>query len=363
MRAAPRAGTKGSGVGALSASQCPTGASPATGLGGAGPRLARLTVAMLRYRVAILVWTFMLLGASASGGPQLAARGLLLAGAALGWSYVAATTVNDLADVEIDLVNHPQDRARPLVSGLALPSDMRKLHWVAWAGAAACAASLGLVPTGLVLAGLVIGRAYSLPPARLSYRPYLAPTTLAVAYVVIPYALGLVSEHREVGTGVLLVGAALVPLFLARIVLKDFRDREGDAIFGRRSILVLHGKAKTCAVSGAGLLVGDALLCLGLGEQAWPALVVAQGFFLSIGAMLWRLWKAEAGPAEQVAIGTGAKMGNGLLLCLLSWLLLTQQGAPLGARAAFLIFLAGLYSVSFVTLARHPERAVIGSKG
>ena len=77
---------------------------------------------------------------------------------------------------------------------------------------------------------------------------------------------------------------------------------------------------------------------------------------------MWGLWKAEAGPAEQVAIGTGAKMGNGLLLCLLSWLLLAQQGAPFGARAAFLTFLAALYAVSFLTLACHPERAVIGYK-
>jgi len=56
-------------------------------------------------------------------------------------------------------------------------------------------------------------------------------------------------------------------------------------------------------------------------------------------------------------------MANGLLFSLLSWLLLSGHGATIGMRAAFLVLLAVLYGTSFVTLARHPERAVIGYKG
>ena len=135
-------------------------------------RIAGLTLSMLRYRVAIMVWTFMLLGAASGDGARLKAGELALEACALAWSYVAATTVNDLADVEIDLVNHPGDAGRPLVSGAAYPADMRRLHWLAWAAAIGCAAPLGLVPAMLVVVGLVIGRAYSLRPLRLSYRPY-----------------------------------------------------------------------------------------------------------------------------------------------------------------------------------------------
>lgn len=69
------------------------------------------------------------------------------------------------------------------------------------------------------------------------------------------------------------------------------------------------------------------------------------------------------GAAERVAIGTGAKMANGLLFSLLSWLLLRAHGASLGMCAAFLVLLMVLYGTSLFTLARYPERAVIGYKG
>ena len=45
---------------------------------------------------------------------------------------------------------------------------------------------------GIMLLSVVIGALYSLPPARLSYRTFLAPLTLAVAYVGIPYWAGVV---------------------------------------------------------------------------------------------------------------------------------------------------------------------------
>ena len=227
--------------------------------------LLGLTLAMLRYRVAIMVWTFMLLGAAAGDGARLDAARLALAGCALGWSYVAATTVNDLADVQIDLVNHPNDQGRPLVTGAAASSDMRRLHWAGWVGALAFAAPLGPAPALMVLIGLVIGRAYSSHPLRLSYRPYLAPLTLAMAYVAIPYGLGLWSSGHVPGVRAVILGAGLAALFLARIILKDFRDREGDAIFGRRSILLVHGKGATCVLSGVLVSTGDLLLCLALG--------------------------------------------------------------------------------------------------
>jgi len=326
-------------------------------------RAVGLTLSMLRYRVAIMVWTFMLLGAAAGDGARLKAAELALEACALAWSYVAATTVNDLADAEIDLVNHPGDVGRPLVIGAASPSDMRKLHWLAWLAAIGCAAPLGVVPAMLVVGGLVIGRAYSLRPLRLSYRPYWAPSTLAVAYVVMPYTLGFWSSGGKASGRAIAIGAGLVALFLARIVLKDFRDREGDAIFGRRSLLLLHGKRVTCALSGAFVALGDGLLGVALGSHAWPLLLLSQGFFAAVLLMLWRLSKATAPKAEQVAIGTGAKMANGLLFSLLSWLLLSGHDASIGMRAAFLVLLALVYGLSFVTLARYPERAVIGYKG
>ncbi len=66
-----------------------------------------LAVRMLRYRAALTIWMFMLLAVAFHGG--LGHLGpSLWATLALGASYVAATTVNDIADRDIDKINHPR---------------------------------------------------------------------------------------------------------------------------------------------------------------------------------------------------------------------------------------------------------------
>src|SRR5205823_9839649 len=68
-------------------------------------KLPRLYVVMLRYRIAAMVAMFMLLGAAREARLELGPR-YLWAALALASSYVAATALNDLADEEIDKVNH-----------------------------------------------------------------------------------------------------------------------------------------------------------------------------------------------------------------------------------------------------------------
>jgi hypothetical protein len=66
---------------------------------------------------------------------------------------------------------------------------------------------------------------------------------------------------------------------------------------------------------------------------------------------------------EQVAIGIGARMGNGLLICLLAWLLLRGQGAGGAATLGLVALITTLYAVTFVTLTRRPDDVLIGYKG
>ena len=79
---------------------------------------ASLFVRMVRWRVAVTLWFFLLIGAAAQG-PLRPGVALLLAAASLAASYVVATTVNDIADRDVDRVNHPRDPGRPLVTGAA----------------------------------------------------------------------------------------------------------------------------------------------------------------------------------------------------------------------------------------------------
>ncbi len=323
--------------------------------------LAGLFLRLLRYRVAAMIWLFLLLGAAHPDGLDAVSLPLALATLALAASYVAATSVNDLADEAIDRVNHPRDSGRPLVSGDADRADLIRLHVLAWVVALAAAVPLGARAFGLVALSLAIGVVYSVRPVALSYRTWLAPAVLSLGYVAVPYALGAEATGRSwTGADAALV-AALLCLFLARIVLKDFRDRAGDALHGRPTLLLRFGKPVTCAVSLACLATGAALLPAALGEPALLPFVAA--FAAAIAWMLHRLLLAPAGREEQVAIGLGARMGNGLLVGVLAWLVLGGEGAPAEQKLLALALVAAAFGAGFVALARRPDDVVLGYKG
>ena len=322
-------------------------------------RLALLSVRMLRYRVAAMLWMFMLLGAAFHDGPTLA---LLWSAIALASSYVAATTLNDVADRDLDRVNHPRDAGRPLVSGEATEQELLQLNVAASVVALLASVPLGLSGILVVACSLAIGRAYSVPPVLLSYRTYLAPVVLSVAYVAVPYGLGVVAVGGSFTARDAVFCAALMLLFLARINLKDFRDRRGDAQYGRPTLLLRFGKTVTCAVSLVALVAGNVLLFLAVAAPPELA-VLLETFFLAIGWALHALWRAPEGRTEQIAIGIGAKSGNGLLITLLAWLVLTAAGAPPADRLVFTLVLASAFGFAFAALVRSPERAVIGYKG
>ncbi|MGH2574060.1 MAG: UbiA family prenyltransferase [Actinomycetota bacterium] len=324
--------------------------------------LLRLYLRMLRYRVAAMIWMFMLLASAYHGGLQSFRWAYLWATIALASSYVAATTVNDVADREIDTVNHPLDRGRPLVSGEATERDLYLVHVLAAGAALGSATTIGPAGLALVALSLAIGLGYSLGPVRLSHRTYLAPLMLAVAYVVIPYSLGIVAAGASPSGKDALFGGALFALFLARINLKDFRDREGDARYGRPTLLLRFGKSIACFVSLAALAAGDALLLAALNPPT-ALVVLIEVFVAGIGWMLYVLWRSDEARGEQVAIGIGAKMGNGLLITVLAWLILAGLGATLRDRLVLAVTLTALFAFASWALVTRPDDVVVGYKG
>jgi 4-hydroxybenzoate polyprenyltransferase len=306
-----------------------------------------------------MVALFLLLGAAREGRFELGVR-YLFAAIALASSYVAATALNDLSDEQIDKVNHPRDAGRPLVEGTATRRELLVLHVVASGLALLAAAPLGLRGIGLLVTALVVSQIYSARPVRLSYRVAGAPLVLGVGYVLVPYSLGIVAAGGDLRHAWSALSCALLLLFAARIVLKDFRDREGDARYGKPTLLLRYGKTATCAASVCALTAGDVVLAFALE----PGLILlAQPFLLAIVAMLWSLWRGDDGRAEQVAIGIGARMGNGLLLCVLTWFVVTGRGASVAEAALVTGALSAVFFLGFATLAANPQEAVIGYKG
>ena len=322
-------------------------------------RLPRLYVALLRYRVAAMVLMFMLLGAAREGPLHLGWR-FACAALALASSYVSATALNDLADEAIDKINHPREAGRPLVEGTGTRAELYTLHVVAALLAVVAAVPLGRNGVVLVCSSLAISHVYSARPLRISHRVAGAPVLLALAYVAVPVALGAVATDGRPHHVFSRFLCALFLLFAARIVLKDFRDREGDAHYGKPTLLLRHGKHATCVASAIALLLADAVLV-----TAVPPVLgsIVQPFVAAIALMLGRLRAATGGHAEQVAIGTGARAGNGLLLTLLSWFVLQGAGASVAAAATFTTALAALFLASVAALAADPDQAVLGYKG
>jgi 4-hydroxybenzoate polyprenyltransferase len=322
---------------------------------------AALFLRMLRWRVAVMLWFFLLIGAAAQG-PLRPGLALLLAAASLSASYVVATTVNDIADRDVDRINHPRDAGRPLVTGAASERDLWRTNAVAAPLALATAALAGGPLLAVSGASLAIGYAYSLRPIRLSYRTWLAPTILSIAYAIVPYTLGLLAAGGRIDRIDILLCGALYLLFLARINLKDFRDRAGDAAFGKPTLLLAHGKTVTCAVTGIALLAGCAALVAALGGHPGVVAIVSV-FGAVILSTLWRLWKSANPRDEQIAIGLGAKMGNGLLACTLASLVLQAQGAPEGMRVLAMAFLGLVYGSVFLALNDRRDEIEIAYKG
>jgi hypothetical protein len=86
-------------------------------------------------------------------------------------------------------------------------------------------------------------------------------------------------------------------------------------------------------------------------------------FAAAILSMLWRLWRTSDRREEQIAIGLGAKMGNGLLACTLASLVLQAEGAPEDMRVLVLAFLALVYGSVFIALTGRPGDIEIAYKG
>jgi 4-hydroxybenzoate polyprenyltransferase len=322
---------------------------------------ARLVWMMVRPPVAVILLLFAALGMAAAGRPDsldpvLGAVVVVVAG----W-FVHATVLNDRADEAIDRVNLPNAPGRPLVAGLATRGQLLVLGNGAGVVALAVGLALDWRVAAVVAAGLVLSWAYSMPPLRISSRGAVASLLLPLGYVALPFLVGWLAV-RPAGldrTGLALLGGLYVT-FVGRIVLKDFRDVRGDALYGKRTFLLRHGARATCRFSAACWIVGSASILLLAPWQSLLTLVLA----LYLGGALVALSRLAAAPAlstaERAAIAAVAVVGRAMAITLLAHYSMVNEGWPAGRSALVLGVLAAVFSAKYAaTLAvRHREPAL-----
>jgi 4-hydroxybenzoate polyprenyltransferase len=322
----------------------------------------RIAATMLRYRVASLLLPFFLLAPALHGQLQTF-RWTYVAGlVALCGSYVVATCLNDVFDLEIDRINHPHSPDRPLVTGAATARQLVGIACVA--GLIALTAGLVIGPIGLALVAtsLLLNVAYSAPPLRLCARALAAPPVLAFAYVILPYGMGLAATGLNPTGFDARVAACFVVLFTGRMLLKDFRDRRGDAAFGKHTFLLTYGKPATLMAVLVCIVAGDALLVTVL-PPSWLLAGAIESYFVAIAWQLYRLSQAGTPDDERMAIAMGARMGNAVVLTLLGFAVLQAAGAAAAEQALFIIAMALIFWFVFAYLSTRPQEALAAYRG
>lgn len=297
----------------------------------------RLLVVLARPAVLLLLALYAALGTARGGRPEdhLLLFVVLVVVAALQLFSVA---VNDLADEAIDRINLPGAKARPLVTGTGRRTGLRTMAVAAAALAPVAAIPLGRRCVLVTIAALAVSAAYSL---RLSGRGAVASLVLPACYVATPYLLGLYGAGATPRPEDLLLLAGLYVGFIGRILLKDFRDVRGDALFGKRTFLVRHGRRATCAFSACCWVAGGALITLADKDMTVVTIVGAAGALI----LLRRLATDQGHRRDERLISALAIVGRGLLVVLLVQLTVD--------RPALVIALVTVFAAQATAMARY----------
>jgi 4-hydroxybenzoate polyprenyltransferase len=286
-------------------------------------RRLRLIVLLARPAVIALLAMFTATGLAEAGQGQnkvLLTRALVVVCAFLLFSVA----FNDLADEAIDRVNLPGQR--PLAAGALGRTEFAMIGVVAGVVALAASATLRWQAVVVTAAGLAISAGYSLRPVRLADRGALAAMVLPACYVAVPYLVGIFAARGSVHPGDLFLLAGLYLGFIGRILLKDFRDVRGDALFGKRTFLVRHGRRWTCAFSACCWAAGMLVILVTVHRPTAALAAVEAG---CLGGALWLLRRLAADPGarrDECLISAIAIIGRGVVLLLFAHLSMTSAG-------------------------------------
>lgn len=283
-----------------------------------------LTIAfrMLRLRTVLVILTFEAIGYEAIQPSKSVSLEFILVAVMVSALYMCATSFNDIADEEIDKVNLPNDVSRPLVTTNTTSKQLKRLAIISLL--ISCISALIISPVYLlfVLFGAVLNIFYSIPPFKVSHRGILASLWLSLSYVVLPFLAGALLNGANTNRQSWYILVALYSCFVGRILLKDFRDYEGDKKFGKLNFLVRHGPVSTCAVSGLAWLVGDVVMSVGLFSTFKLFVLFIQSIIIIILYELYKLAHEKNYDLKLLRVSIIGRMGNAIALALLTQLTL-----------------------------------------
>ena len=277
------------------------------------------TVKFARLRIVATCYGLVFMGSAAVG--EIGPRTVLGLGLVVAF-IVHANSINDWTDREIDRINLQDAGDRPLLTGDISALQFWLLHGLSALAALALALVYGYRVWWVTLAVLAVDYVYSLPPLRLTNRTVLSPLLLAVTYTGYSLAIGVGATDPAADYPWSLAGALSLG-FVARLLLKDFRDVAGDREHGKHTFLIRFGARPTAAASGL-CAAGAAIWLAAL--SGWSPGVVA---FLGLATALAASWLARLAASEpsrqERLVRMVARAANYSLVVYLAHLLGRQQ--------------------------------------
>lgn len=305
---------------------------------------------MLRFRTVLMMLLFTAIGEAASRTQAGFEYKLFFVLPILGALFIHVTTINDIADEEIDKINLSSDLSRPLVTSHTKRSDLLILSFLALF--IAFIGAFIIRPTLILFVAItpILSYIYSMPPMRISYRGILASLLLPLIYVAIPYGMGIYLHPKAVTSENIILLLGLYVSFIGRIILKDFRDVKGDKKFGKLTFLVRYGAYTTCEAAGIAWVIGD-LILINLYTHTEPFLVILlQPLVIAILFTLYKLAHEKYVPCQLTLVNLIGRLGNSIALCVLAMLTLRLQQHSIFGKdiLLLLIFCMGIYTSYYV---------------
>jgi homogentisate phytyltransferase / homogentisate geranylgeranyltransferase len=201
----------------------------------------------------------------------------------LAWTLVAGYGVNvfivglnQITDVEIDRINKPY---LPIAAGDLTMTQAWWIVGVCGAVPVVLALTQGLVEVAGVLAGLVVGVVYSVPPLRLKRFPALASLCIAGVRSVVVNLAVYAHFAGAIAGPVWALTLFVAPFSFAIAILKDVPDIEGDRRYQIVTFTLRLGARRVLAIGvGALVLAYVGMAVLGpllLGDDVQPVVLAA----------------------------------------------------------------------------------------
>jgi geranylgeranylglycerol-phosphate geranylgeranyltransferase len=237
---------------------------------------------------------------------------LLLAGVSGVLLGAGANAINDCYDLEIDRINKPK---RPLPSGLLTVGEARAFASAAFASGVLTALFINPACFGVALTSAILLVLYSRALKR----------TVLLGNLTVAFMLGLALVYGGLAVGgirnAVVVGVFSFLYNLAREILKDVDDMEGDRSQGAVTFPIRHGVRASLILTTAVLALLAAAtvvpFLLGWFSRTYLAIVVpgVDAVLLWVAVSMWR--RPEPSNLGRLAVWMKADMLAGLLAVFL----------------------------------------------